>query len=148
MPVSPNGPTATNIEIVGVVNDTRYEGLSDWIPDQVFLCYAQRPGNAWAYVRTSRDPDGALGEIRAAVSETGAGPALDQLQNARSARETGIRMALGAGASSLVWLVLREVLAVVGAGVGPAIPAAVALAGLIPASRAARSDPVRALRES
>src|SRR5207249_2448717 len=38
--------TPTNIEIVGVVNDTRYESLRDEIPKQVYLCTLQKPANA------------------------------------------------------------------------------------------------------
>jgi putative ABC transport system permease protein len=96
----------------------------------------------------------------------------------RRTREIGVRMALGAVQGDVVWLVMREVIALVGAGmalgliaafglsrvvraqlygVTPADPiaivtavavlGAVALAaGYIPAIRATRVSPVRALR--
>ena len=93
-------------------------------------------------------------------------------------KEIGVRMALGAERSSVVWLVMREVLLLLGIGLALGIPAALALgrfisaqlygvkandpwvaviavillsliaamAGLIPARRASRIDPLLALR--
>ena len=97
---------------------------------------------------------------------------------ARRTRELGIRMALGAERASVLWLVLREVAAMVIAGVAIGLPAAFVLsrvvqsqlfelsahdpmalvasavvltlvglvAGYLPARRATRVDPMRALR--
>jgi ABC-type antimicrobial peptide transport system permease subunit len=98
---------------------------------------------------------------------------------ARRTREIGIRMALGARAANVTWLVLKEVLMLVAAGAAVALPAAwgltrfvqselysipphdpatiaaallslalvAALAGWLPAQRAARVDPIQALRD-
>lgn len=97
---------------------------------------------------------------------------------AQKTREIGIRMALGAAQSSVLWMVMREVLLLVGIGVAVGVPAAFALirivqsqlygvkahdpstlvlatiglaavacaAGYLPALRASRVDPMRALR--
>jgi predicted permease len=97
----------------------------------------------------------------------------------RRTREIGVRMALGAVATRVVWLILREALTLIVCGVAIALPAAwwltglvrselygvtptdpltvaaaiavltaVAMAaGMIPAMRAARIDPLRALRQ-
>jgi ABC-type antimicrobial peptide transport system permease subunit len=80
---------------------------------------------------------------------------------ARRTSEIGVRMALGATSSQVLWMVLRQVamLAAVGLVVGadatdPAVLAAGALlmlvvalaAGWFPAWRAARLDPLKALR--
>jgi ABC-type antimicrobial peptide transport system permease subunit len=97
---------------------------------------------------------------------------------ARRTREIGIRIALGAERASVVWLVLRDVVLLTGAGIAIGLPAAVGLgrvvssqlfglsaadpftilaaactlglaglaAGYVPARRAARVEPVRALR--
>jgi predicted permease len=96
----------------------------------------------------------------------------------RRTREIGIRMAIGAMRGNVLWLVMKEVLAVVIAGVALGLPCALMLsrfirsqlygldpsdvrtvvgaivtlvvvacvAGYIPAMRAARIDPLRALR--
>lgn len=97
---------------------------------------------------------------------------------ARRTREIGVRLALGAMRGSVVWLVMREVLLLLGLGLTLGIPAAfalgrflsaqlygvkandpwvagfavillslvAALAGLVPARRASRIDPLVALR--
>ena len=62
--------TPTNIEIVGVVNDTRYESLRDEIPLLVYLCAPQIVANGQTvYVRTEREPDSAFGAVRSALHE-------------------------------------------------------------------------------
>jgi predicted permease len=97
---------------------------------------------------------------------------------ARRTKELGLRMALGAARTNVVWIVMREVLMLLGVGLAVGIPAAVALgslvstqlygiqardpwiaaasvvllatvgavAGMIPATRASRIDPILALR--
>jgi predicted permease len=50
---------------------------------------------------------------------------------ARRTREIGIRMALGAAQGNVIWMVMREVLLLVGIGVAVGVPAALGLAKLI-----------------
>jgi len=97
---------------------------------------------------------------------------------ARRTREIGIRMALGAAGSDVIWMVMKEVLILIAIGIGAALPLAFGLtgfvkaqlygiapydplsmvlatlgiglvaltAGYVPARRATRVDPMRALR--
>ncbi len=97
---------------------------------------------------------------------------------ARRTREIGIRMALGAVQANVIWMVMKDVLFLVGVGVVVAVPSAIglsrlvrsqlyglaphdpptlllttlllicvaSLAGFVPALRASRVDPTRALR--
>ena len=97
---------------------------------------------------------------------------------ARRTREIGVRMALGALQGSVIWMVMREVLLLIGLGVAIGVPASLGLttliraqlfgltphdpvtiilasaglaavaclAGYVPALRASRVDPIRALR--
>jgi len=166
--------TPTNVEIVGVVNDARYESLRDEIPLEVYTCSAQNiPNGMTAYVRTIHDPESAFSAIRAAVHELDANLPILSLKTldrqidesliterliatlssvfgalatalailglygvmtymvTRRSREIGIRMALGAGRSSVLWLVMKEVFTLVIAGILLGLPAAYGLTRLI-----------------
>ena len=51
-----SNPAPTDIEIVGIVNDTRYESLRDEIPREVYLCDSRQPESGKVvYARTQRD---------------------------------------------------------------------------------------------
>ena len=67
--------TPTDIEIVGVVNDTHYDNLRGDVSPEVYLNTEQQPpANAHVvYVRTDGPADGALHSIRAAMQEFGPG---------------------------------------------------------------------------
>jgi ABC-type antimicrobial peptide transport system permease subunit len=51
----------------------------------------------------------------------------------RRSREIGVRMALGAMAGNVVWLVMREVLVLIACGIAVGLPAAYALTKLVQA---------------
>src|SRR6202020_1365699 len=50
---------------------------------------------------------------------------------ARRTREIAVRMALGANGGMVTWMVLRQVVALAGAGIAVALPAAWVLMGLV-----------------
>jgi predicted permease len=208
-----------DIEIIGIVGDSLYEGPRDGVRRQVFQ---PRWGkiDATYYVRTATGSPSAFTAIRnevgrldpgmpvyalktvsgqldetlltdrlIAMLSTGFGALATLLASiglygvmafvvARRRKELGVRLALGARPGGVLWLVMREVLLLLGIGLAVGIPAALLLgryvaselhgmdatnpaiafatvllltivsvaAGLIPAHRASRIDPMSALR--
>jgi predicted permease len=217
-----NPGTKTDIEIVGVVEDAKYNNMRDELSAQNFVPFDQAEilTDVTVYVRTQLKPEQMFTAVRGTVHDLDANlpvygmrtldEQLDQSLVAerltaflatvfgllatllaaiglygvmaynvgRRTREIGIRIALGAPSPSVLWLVMREVLLMLGLGVAVALPAAwglarlvqsqlygiapndplsmaaatlsialvAALAGYIPARRATRIDPIRALR--
>jgi predicted permease len=214
------GPnTKLDIEIVGVVENTLYEGPREGVRRQVFVPNYGNRGAAF-YVRAGLGSNAAYSLLRNEVRKIDAamplyemktlGAQLDQtllterlvaLLSAgfgmlatllaaiglygvmafvvtRRSKEMGVRMALGARPGSVIWLVMKEVLVLLGIGLAIGLPSAIGLgrfvaaqlygikagdpwiaaitmlfliavssaAGLIPAHRASRIDPILALR--
>jgi predicted permease len=214
------GPgTKLTIEIIGVVENSLYEGPREGVRRQVFIPGWGNNGGV-IYLRTMTPSSTAFSMIRNEVK--GLDPSLPvyalktvegQLDEtlltdrliamlsagfgllatllaavglygvmafvvARRRKELGIRLALGAQASGVIWLVMREVLLLLAIGLAVGVPSALALAryvssqlygmqprdpqiagatilllalvsaaaGLIPAHRASRIDPILALR--
>ena len=208
-----------NIEIVGVVEDSLYEGPREGVRRQVFVPNWGKNNTAF-YVRTGSSSNSAFQNIQTLAKNLAPNVPVNQMKTlesqldqtllterliallsagfgllatllaaiglygvmafvvARRTKEMGVRMALGAKPSSVVWLVMREVLTLLALGLVVGIPSAMALgkyvvsqlygiqatdpmiagitlavliavaslAGLIPARRAARIDPILALR--
>ena len=214
------GPrTKLDIEIIGVVADSLYEGPREGVHRQVFVPNWGRNSTTF-YVRTQTGSAASYNVIRNEVKQLDAALPLYELKTleaqldetlltdrliallsagfgllatvlasvglygvmafvvVRRKKELGIRLALGAQAGSVIWLVMKEVLLLLAVGLGIGIPAAVlagkyissqlygiqpndpvvagtttillvvvsAAAGLIPAQRASRIDPILALR--
>jgi predicted permease len=155
-----NPGTKTPIEIVGVVKDSKYTGVRDDIPRQVFFAFMENDtvGGGVMYVRTTSQPDAAFGAVRQVVRQLDSNIPIYNLRTldhqidqsllndrliatlstafgvlatllaviglygvmaytvARRTREIGVRMALGAVPADVIWLVMREVLVLVGSG--------------------------------
>lgn len=214
------GPaTKLDIEIVGVVENSLYDGPRGGIRRQVFMPYHGN-GSAAFYARATGSPASLYAALRGEVKRLDASMPVYQMQTveeqldetllterliamlsagfgalatllasiglygvmafvvARRTKEIGVRMALGAVPRSVVWMVMKEVLLLLGIGLAVGVPAAIglgrlvatqlygveskdpwvagvamallaavaALAGLIPARRASRIDPLIALR--
>ncbi|HKQ77833.1 MAG TPA: ABC transporter permease [Blastocatellia bacterium] len=210
-----------NLEIVGVVGNSRLESLKETISRTVYYIESERfigrqrlcvraTGDAGALVVAIRnvvhslDPNLPVFDIKTFADHINATISRERLiallssffglfalllaalglygvmshAVARRTREIGIRMALGAQAPNVLWLVLRETLLLVSVGVAIGLPAALAaarmikswlfglsandpltialallamlataaLAGYLPALRAAQVDPMIALR--
>jgi predicted permease len=167
--------TKTDIEIVGVVGDTRYQTMKQDPPRQVFFPYLQqtRTSQMTAYVRSDLGPAQTFPMLRSVVRRLDANLPLYQLKTvehqrddsvsverlaaslatafgvlatvlaaiglygvmaflvARRTREIGIRIALGALTGNVIWLVMREVLLLLGIGIAIGLPAAFAVTRLL-----------------
>ena len=215
-----DGPdTKLDVEIVGVVEDSLYEGPREGVRRQVFWPGWGRGGVTF-YLRANEASAGVFNLVRGEVKRLDAAmPVYDvktvqgQLDEtlltdrliallsagfgllatvlasvglygvmafivARRRKEIGLRLALGAEPSGVLWIVMKEVLILLAIGLAVGVPAAIGLgryvssqlygiqpndpwmavgtvllltivsaaAGLIPATRASRIDPILALR--
>jgi len=166
------GPkTKLDMEIVGVTEDSLYEGPREGVHRQVFLPFSQSdyPAGVAFYVRTSIDSKSLFTALRRKVQELDAGMPvygmktlerqLDETLSterliavlsaafgllatvlaalglygvmafmvARRTKEIGLRMALGAPQTQVIWMVMRETLLLVAAGLAIGIPTAFAV---------------------
>jgi predicted permease len=163
------GPTSKlTIDIIGVVEDSLYEGPREGVRRQVFVPRWGK-GDATYYVRTATSSSDAFNTIRAQVRELDSAMPVFGLKTvegqldetlltdrliallsagfgllatilasiglygvmafvvARRRKELGVRLALGAQPTGVIWLVMKEVLLLLVAGLLVGIPAAIFL---------------------
>jgi predicted permease len=169
--------TKLDIQIVGVVGDTKYENMREEIPYELYVPSEQKDfaTGGTVYVRAQGAPTQTFNMLRTAVRAVDAEVPMfdmrtldDQLEIsllterllatlssvfgclatllaalglygvmafmvARRTREIGIRMALGAGQGTVVWMVLRETLTLAGIGVAIGLAGAYGITRLIQA---------------
>jgi ABC-type antimicrobial peptide transport system permease subunit len=163
--------TQTDITVIGVARGTKYEGMREEVPVEVFRPYRQMDfaTGITGYVRTRSSPQEMFNTIRKRIHDLDSNlPVFDmitlekQMQNSlvterlvtslstgfgllatvlaaiglygvmaytvtRRTREIGIRMAIGAAKPHVLWLIMREVLMLLGIGMVIALPLSWAL---------------------
>ncbi len=164
-----DGPrTKLNIEIIGMAENSLYEGPREGVHRQAFVPFDEvdSPSSVAFYVRTSADPASMFNALRRTVSQLDAAMPVYQMKTlerqlddtltterliatlsaafgilatllaalglygvmafvvARRTKEIGLRMALGAQRTEVVWMVMREALELLGMGLAIGIPAA------------------------
>jgi predicted permease len=167
--------TKTDMEVIGVVKDVKYENLRNAIPVQALIPYlaGRHFGGMTVYLRTSLDPKQLMSAVRRKVQRIDPNVPVYAMRTteeqidlslrterlvaslstvfgflatllaiiglygvmaytvARRTREIGIRMALGALGGNVIWMVMKEVLILIAAGVVTGIPLALGLSRLV-----------------
>jgi predicted permease len=108
--------TKTDIEIIGVVGDTKYQTVKAEIPREVYFPYLQ---NAWAaqmtaYVRTDIPPAQMFPVLRAAVRQRDANLPVYQMKTEERQRDDSLSVERLAATLAMAFGVLATVLAAVG----------------------------------
>jgi len=159
------------VEVVGVVRDTKYDSVRKAIVPTMFVPYAQgaafKARSMYVVARTAAAPVALMGALRGAVAEVDRDVPVSRMKTqteqiqetlgtevaftrvlvafgafalflacmglhgvtaysvARRTSEIGVRIALGAQRSDVVWLVLRQVVVITTAGLAAGVPLAV-----------------------
>jgi predicted permease len=108
--------TRTDIEIVGVVGDTKYETMREEIPRQVFFPYLQRgrSGNMTAYVRTDVASDQMFPVLRAAVRKLDANLPVSLMKTVERQKDDSLSVDRLAATLATAFGVLATLLAAIG----------------------------------
>jgi predicted permease len=81
--------TSSQIEVIGVVRDAKYNSVRDEAPPTMYVPYTQSPIGGMAFeIRTAGDPSAAVGSIREAVRQADANVPLMNVATQMEAIET------------------------------------------------------------
>ena len=111
------GPMAKpDIEIVGVVQDAKYDNLRQPVPREVFLCSGQDkfPTEMTAYVRTALDPALMFTALRREVRKIDGNLPLFQMKSLQVTLEESLKTERVVAALSAAFGVLATLLAIIG----------------------------------
>jgi len=107
--------TPTDIEIIGVVNDVRYDSLRSELAPQVYLCTLQQQPNAQlVYVRAEGNPQSVPRTIQTAVHELGPGLPIFNLKTLERQVDESLVTDRMIATLSAVFGILATILAIVG----------------------------------
>ena len=173
--VGMGGGGKTDMEIIGVARDMKYDSMRKDPPREMFQPYLQSDWatDMTAYIRTDLPSDQMFGAARQAVKRLDSNLPIYSVKTeerqlddvlsperlvaslstvfgvlaailaavglygvmaflvTRRTREIGVRMALGANRSNVLWIVLREVLLLAGIGVAIGLPSALSVCHLV-----------------
>ena len=107
--------TKTDVEIIGVVRDTKYTTMKEPIPREVYFPYLQKSANMMtAYVRTPLGPDQMFPTLRAEVRKLDPNLPIYQMKTVEQQKDDSLAIERLAAALSSSFGVLATVLAAVG----------------------------------
>jgi predicted permease len=111
-----NPGTRLDIEIIGVVRDTKYQTMKQEIPREVYFPYLQNKwaANMTAYVRTDLTPEQMFPMMRAAVRKLDANLPVYQLKTQERQRDDSLAVERLAATLATSFGILATVLAAVG----------------------------------
>jgi predicted permease len=136
------GDKELDIQIVGVVGNAKYQRVKDELRASIYTANLQdsKLGTLTYYVRTTRDPARVLGRISAVMSRVDPAIPMQDLKTLPQQIRENVALDRLIGTLAAAFAVLATLLAAM-------VLAAVALgAAYLPARRASRVDPMRALR--
>ena len=108
--------TKLDIEIVGVVRDTKYENMRDQMPIELFTPYLQRKfvNSMWAYVRTARDPEQVFSMVRKVVNGIDSNVPVYRMKTLAKAQENSLATERLVASLSSAFGLLATLLAAIG----------------------------------
>jgi predicted permease len=114
--MSGNPGTKLDVEIIGVVRDTKYESMRDEIPDEVYVPYMQANFvlGVTAYVRTARDPNQTFAAVRQTVNRMDSNLPISDLKTLEAQQEESLLSERLVATLSAAFGVLATLLAAIG----------------------------------